>query len=252
MRRSCLLLVLFLAAGLSACASTGYLRYRVSPDIEVIQVSPHAWVHVSYAEIPGFGRVGSNGLVFVVNNEALLFDTPFTDGQTKELVDWIRTKLGARVTGFVPNHSHGDCMGGLAWLHANGVASYADNRTIRLARAAGTPVPQHGFDGTLTLKLGMEEVVCRWFGAAHSPDNIVVWLPGESILFAGCMVKETAAQSIGNTVGADLVAWPGTVTRVAAAYRDARIVIPGHGAFGGTELLGHTIDLVRRSAPARH
>ena len=40
--------------------------------------------------------------------------------------------------------------------------------------------------------------ICYYFGGGHSEDNIAVWIPSAKLLFAGCMVKEMAAQNAGN------------------------------------------------------
>ncbi|MDP4204044.1 MAG: CfiA family subclass B1 metallo-beta-lactamase, partial [Bacteroidota bacterium] len=74
--------------------------------------------------------------------------------------------------------------------------------------------------------------------------NIVVWIPSEKILFAGCMVKEMKANTKGNLSDADVKAWPSTIKKVMAKFPSARIVIPGHGEAGGFELLQHTLEVV--------
>jgi metallo-beta-lactamase class B len=40
-------------------------------------------------------------------------------------------------------------------------------------------------------------------------------------------------------------AWSETVSRLKQQYADARIVIPGHGKSGGTELFDYTINLFK-------
>lgn len=60
------------------------------------------------------------------------------------------------------------------------------------------------------------------------------------------MVKELISGNLGNLADADLSEWPKTITRVIADYSFASIVIPGHGACGGQELLTHTQDLLSK------
>jgi metallo-beta-lactamase class B len=76
--------------------------------------------------LPGWGRIGSNGLIYTINGEALLFDTPMTDSLTKQLVSWITYSLKVRIVGFVPNYWHDDCMGGLNYINSIGIPSYAN------------------------------------------------------------------------------------------------------------------------------
>lgn len=215
-------------------------RIIISDEIELIKLSERTYVHISVAEMQGFGSVSSNGLIFVVGNEAFLFDTPVTDSQTEVLVNWIADTLLANVTTFVPTHWHADNLGGLDYLHSIGVKSYANQMTIELAQANGMPVPQNGFSEYLELDLGGYKVYAHYFGGAHSADNIVIWVPSEKILFAGCMVRAINFTGLGNTADAVVHEWLPTIHQVIENFPDARIVIPGHGEIGGMELLEHT------------
>lgn len=60
---------------------------------------------------------------------------------------------------------------------------------------------------------------------------------------AGCMVKEMRSTGLGNLSDADVAAWPSTIAKVIAAFPSIVFVIPGHGLFGGKELLTHTQEL---------
>lgn len=217
--------------------------YKVSSDIEVIKITDNCYAHVSYTNSTQYGRIGSNGLIYINAGEAALFDTPMTETLTKELVNWIKDTLKANIVAFVPNHWHVDCIGGLAYLQSLGIISYANEKTVELARMKNLPVPSQSFKDSLQLSLGDKKIICSFLGSAHSLDNILVWLPSEKILFAGCMVKELKSTNLGNTVDGDLKAYPGTIKKVLEKYHDATYVIPGHGKFGGIELLYHTLEL---------
>lgn len=219
-------------------------RVPITKDMELIRISDHAWVHVSWEDSPVFGRFSSNGLIYIQNGQGYLFDTPASDSLTQVLVKWVADSLHTKITGFVPNHWHRDCMGGLKYLQSIGVNSYANQTTIDIARTKGLPIPSHGFKDSLSLTFNGHPVNCYYLGAAHSMDNIVVWIPDEKILFAGCMAKEAAAKGMGNTVDGDLTAWPKTIDRVIKKFPSARIVIPGHGQIGGQEVLTHTRELL--------
>lgn len=228
----------------SGFAQPDYKRIKVSDDIELIKISEKAYVHVSVADIGNFGKVSSNGLILVDNGEVFLFDTPVTNTQTEILDNWMRDSLQASITTFVPNHWHEDCMGGLDYLNARGVKSYANEITIGITREKGLPQPQNGFKDSLSLKLCDMEVICYYFGGGHTLDNIVVWIPSERILFAGCMIKDLNSKGLGNLSDADIESWLPTVNRVLLEFPDARVVIPGHGQIGEIELLKHTQDLL--------
>ena len=107
-------------------------------------------------------------------------------------------------------------------------------------------LPEFSFKDSLVIKSGKKEITCKYFGAAHTIDNIVVWIPEERILFGGCMVKSLSANTPGNIRDADLDSWPWTIEKVLYRFKNAQIVIPGHGNYGGTELLTYTINLIRQ------
>jgi metallo-beta-lactamase class B len=236
----CLIWMIFL----QGFSQTTYKHFPVSKDIELIRLSDNAYVHVSWYTFARFGRVPCNGLVFINKKEAFLFDTPVTDSMTKTLVSYLRDSLKVNPVGFVPNHWHSDCMGGLAYLQSQKIETYANQMTIEIAKSNKLPVPEHGFRDSLQLHVGDKLIECYYLGAAHSLDNIVVWIPSEKVLFAGCMVKSMESKDLGNTVDGDLKAYPQTINLLLAKFPTAKIVIPGHGAFGGLELIKHTRNLI--------
>jgi len=218
-------------------------KFKLPGDIELIKISGDAYIHVSYTNLPQYGRIGANGLLLTDKNEAFLFDSPWTDTQTRQLLTWLNDSLRVAITGFVPNHWHGDCMGGLGYLKKQHIPSYANQTTIDIARKEGLPVPENGFKDSLELHLSSKLIKCYYLGAAHSIDNIVVWIPSEKILFAGCMVKSMDSKNLGNTADGDLKAYPVTIGRLMEKFQDAKMVIPGHGQAGGFELIRHTLEL---------
>ena len=235
--------LLILLAGLIyiyGCSHTEYKTISITDDIELIQITDHAFIHTSYSEIPGVGRVSANGLVFENEGKAFLFDTPVTDPATRDLVTWIQDSLGFEFVGFVPNHWHDDCTGGLTYLHGQGIESYANQMTIDILKTKGLPLPKQGFTDSLELSLGNKVIKCYYLGAGHSVDNISVWIPSEKILYGGCMVKNLSAPSPGDTTDAIVSEWPVTIDKMINKFSMAEIVIPGHGRGGDFELLTHT------------
>lgn len=243
--KTLLTVVLIYLLPFPAFSQTDPVTIRVSKDIELVSISENAYMHVSWTALPGYGRASANGLVFIHGNEAFLFDSPWTDSLTMTLYRWMRDSMHIAITGFIPNHWHVDCMGGLGFLHAQKVESYAHQMTIDIARSRQLPVPDHGFKDSLQLYLGDKAIHCYYLGAAHSLDNIVIWIPSEQILFAGCMVKCLGSDNLGNTADGDLNAYHGTLGRLMEKFPDAKIVIPGHGPFGGLELIQHTLNMAK-------
>jgi metallo-beta-lactamase class B len=217
---------------------------RVNPDIELIKIQDHFHIHTTYHEFDNYGRAPSNGLVFHKNGRGLLIDTPNTPAQTATLVHFLRDSMHIIIEKVIVGHWHSDCMGGLQFLHEMGIASVSGAKTRHICRAKGLPVPKTAFSDSLTWTLEGEPVICRYFGAGHSEDNIVVYFPHSGILFGGCLIRSLAARHLGNTAEADIGQWDKTVLKLKKRWPEIKIVIPGHGAYGGPELIDRTIQLV--------
>jgi metallo-beta-lactamase class B len=231
----------------SARVSPATNQIVVSEGIVLHPIAPGVWVHTTYFNPPGYGRVSANGLLVIDGREALLIDLPWTDELTAGLFDWIAETHGATVTAVVPTHFHEDCMGGLAEAHRRGATSYALDKTIAIAQQKGLPVPRIPYQFRTMVRCGRTPAIMTYFGAGHTVDNVVAWLPRQGILFGGCLLKSQDSSSLGNTADGDLAAYPTTLQKVRVAYRRARIVVPGHGDWGGPELIDHTLKLCRQN-----
>jgi len=60
------------------------------------------------------------------------------------------------------------------------------------------------------------------------------------------MVKSLTSKNLGNTADGDLIAYPKTIDKLIRKFPSATIVIPGHGEFGGIELIKHTKELLTK------
>lgn len=216
---------------------------KISSDLELIKISENAYVHVSYSTLPNYGRISANGLIFINDKSAFLFDTPWNDSLTCTLISYLNDQMKIGVAGFIPNHWHEDCMGGLGFIKMQKIKSYANQLTIDIARKKGLPIPDQGFTDSLQLSLGDKLIYCYFLGAAHSMDNIVVWIPSERILFPGCMCKSLDANNPGNVSDGDISEYPHTIDKAIQKFKCVKVVIPGHGPIGGPELLTHTRSL---------
>ncbi len=94
------------------------------------------------------------------------------------------------------------------------------------------------------MEFGTEQVRLLHPGAAHSPDNIVVFFPRRGVLFGGCMIKGGA--SLGNLTDADLQSWPAAIGRLQAL--SPRVVVPGHDERLDPGQLDNTLRLLAQEA----
>ena len=214
----------------------------IHQDLKILPLSDNVFIHQSWATYPSFGRVLCNGLLYINEQEAILMDTPVSDSLSQLLLAWIAKELNCQLKAVIINHRHNDCLGGLQAFHDQGIPSYATKRCLRLAKKEKMIVPQNGFKKKLDLKIGGQTVQCRYFGKAHTADNLVVFVPSEQTLFGGCMVKSLKSGK-GNLADASVNKWSKTILKVKKAYPTVKYVIPGHGKHGGVELLDYTINM---------
>ncbi|MGI9547429.1 MAG: subclass B1 metallo-beta-lactamase [Flavobacteriaceae bacterium] len=213
-----------------------------STSLSIRKITEHSYIHTSYLDLGKSGKFPCNGLIVLDGGEAIVLDTPANHTATLELINWLLKSENADIKAVIVNHHHDDCLGGLDVFHQKQIPSYAHNLTIDLAAKKMNPIPKNGFENSLELHAGDQKVITAYYGSAHTIDNVVCYLPGEELLFGGCMVKSLEA-SKGNVEDADIKEWPLTIGKIAGEYPSLKLVVPGHGKAGGTELLDYTIAL---------
>lgn len=95
-------------------------------------------------------------------------------------------------------------------------------------RADGTTVvaPTETFDDAYEVTLSGTKIAARYLGPSHSPGDIIVWLPDQSMVIAGDMAfHERMLPIFEHTITADWIeTWNTGFEPLNATY-----VIPGHG-----------------------
>ncbi|WP_417523296.1 MBL fold metallo-hydrolase [Marinovum sp.] len=95
-------------------------------------------------------------------------------------------------------------------------------------RGEGTELtlPTETFAGDYILEKGDFRIEARYLGPAHSPGDIVIWLPGQSLVISGDMAfHERLLPIFEQTITADWIeTWDTAFEPLGATY-----VIPGHG-----------------------
>ena len=111
-------------------------------------------------------------------------------------------------------------------------------------KAMGTrlSLPDETFEDSLTLELGGTTIELLHLGPAHSPGDIVVWLPQRELVISGDMAFHQRMLPIfeDTDISGWLATWP-----VFAELR-AKVVIPGHGeATDMAEVTRYTRDYLQ-------
>jgi metallo-beta-lactamase class B len=237
-----LLTTILISLLLINCKSQKQSVTYISQSLKISPISKNVYTHITYLNTDDYGKVECNGMIYINNNKAIVFDTPTSSTVSDELIKWITEVKKCTIRAVVINHFHEDCLGGLEAFHDSNIPSYSSNKTIALSKANNFVVPQIGFDTELELKLGNKKVINAYFGEAHTKDNIVSYLPSEGVLFGGCPVKSLNA-SKGYTGDANITEWSTTIRRVKNAFPEIKTIIPGHGKSGDVTLLDYTIQL---------
>lgn len=189
------------------------------------------------------GQLDCNHLLIVDKKDIVLVNTPVNDSLTNVLLNCIEKKFKRKVTKVIASHFHEDSSGGLRQISRCGINSFGLNKTANLLKPQNKFI-DITFASILTIVLQTTDVELFYPGAGHTADNIVIWLPNDKILFGGCLIKSLTAKDKENIKDADLKAWSISVELVKDKFKDARIVIPGHGEIGDASLFDHTIKIL--------
>lgn len=220
---------------------------ELGSDLIVRRLARGVWLHVSFKVVDEV-RIPANGLIVTTGRMSLMIDTGWQASQTERLLSWAQSTLGQPVEHLIVTHAHEDRMGGLAAAAERPIIVHGHAATAEIVAARGEGEFHWSFEFEERLNLGGETLHLFYPGPAHAPDNIVVWLPERRLLFGGCLIKSLPADGLGYVADADLKTWPSSVRRVIERYREAEILVPGHGPPGNARLLSHTMELLERAA----
>jgi metallo-beta-lactamase class B VIM len=216
-------------------------------DIQITKIDDGVWLHTSFYIYPNGVKFPSNGLIIKEDQSLTLIDTAWGELQTVNLLKAIELKIKLPVTKALVTHAHSDRASGVDVLESKGIKVFSHPLTKQLTIEQGSPVPDNVINelkeaGSL-VKFGSLEVF--YPGAGHAMDNLFVWLPERKILFGGCAIRSLDSTSAGNIVHGDINSWLKITKQLKGRYKDANIVVPGHGNIGGVELFGHTEKLIQ-------
>ena len=212
--------------------------------MELRRLAADVWLHVTRDASPA--GVPANGLLVDTEAGAVLIDTGWTEPQTEALMSHA-ARMAHPLAAVIVTHAHVDRVGGAAVALRHGVPVFAAPATIERCRAGGLPLPDRALDPPHTLRFGGRSFEIFYPGPGHSPDNVVVWLAHERILFAGCFAKAASASDLGHVGDADLGAWPASLQRTRQRYPRPSQIVPGHGSPGG-DPIARTLQLLLQAA----
>ena len=212
-----------------------------------VQVTPNVWSAIGATAPATYANSGhNNNLSFVIGGEAVMVMNAGDNALlASALHEEIRNLTDLPVRYVVLENGQGHAMLGSHYWQSQGaeVIAHTDAadeiantghdvlermRAGRRDKASGTLLtsPDRTFDDVLTLDLGGETVEIRNLGPAHSPGDIVAWLPSQKLVISGDLAFHQRLLPVFEHT--DTAAWIETWSAFEAL--GAETVIPGHGA----------------------
>ena len=231
---------------LATCVTLSAGAQPVIP-MNAVRVSHSVW----YVE--GVSALGSTANQNFISNAAfvvtsagvVVIDALGSPILAERLLAEIRKVTPKPVTHVIVTHYHADHIYGLQTLRQQGArviahrsaGEYLNSDTARLrlehsprgiapwGNAQTAPVPpDQWLDGDLTLEVGSTTLLIRHAGPAHTPEDLVVYVPSEKVLFAGDLVFRNRIPFVGQ---ADSRRWIQALEHLLSF--DATTIVPGHG-----------------------
>ena len=223
------------------------LRAQGAPAFKAVQVAPS----VGYVE--GLSALGSSANQNFISNAAfvvtpagvVVIDALGSPALAERLLQEIRTWTPQPVTHVIITHYHADHIYGLQAFRKQGARiiahrsalEYLNSETARqrleTSRTELAPwvdgqtvlVPaDEWIDGDKTLTVGGVPFQIKHVGPSHTPEDLVVYLPTEKVLFAGDLVFRNRIPFVGQ---ADSGRWIQALD--ALLTFGATTIVPGHG-----------------------
>lgn len=214
------------------------------PPLPVRQVAPGVYL------VPGDTGRGSEGRAnagFIVTSEGVVaIDAQASPVDAERMLAAIRKVTTQPVRWVILTHHHPDHHFGTIVFKRQGakVMAHPDTHTLSAeggedaaladwSRVVGVQnllgfeyanTPDRPVTTADTLRLGGMTIVAAHLGPAHTPGDLVVWLPERKVLFAGDLLIEDGVSMMVDGNSRAMLAAMDSLQRY-----DAAVVVPGHG-----------------------
>jgi len=235
------------ALALVACALAADAARADDDVLEPTRVSAHGWFfegHAGMASAANRGFMSNAG--FVVTDEGVVvFDALGTPALGRAMVTAIRKVTRQPIRRVVVSHYHADHVYGLQslkdagaeiWAYRKGEAYFTSGLAEeRLAQrridlypwvdeTTRVVAPDLWLDGDVEFRMGGLTFRLVYSGGGHSPEDLMMYVVEDRLLFAGDLIFSGRIPFVGN---GDSRGWLQATTRMLAL--EAAAVVPGHG-----------------------
>lgn len=216
------------------------------PDLALTRVSERVYSAIGATAAPSLANLGhNNNLSFIVTDDGVVVINGGDNAYlAAALHQAIRSVTDQPVRRVISENGQGHAFLGNAYWDALGIPTFAHRDAVEeIARhgerslkgmqsrmgdlATGTYVVlPSALDDREDISLGGTRIEVIRFGPAHSPGDISVWLPDESVLIAGDIAFHQ--RLLGIFPDTDVDGWIESFDELLAL--NPAIVVPGHGA----------------------
>ncbi len=230
-----------------AAAAVGSSTAPAVPPVEPHQVGPHAYM------VQGFSALGSaananfisNAGFVITDTSVVVIDALGSPALARALLARIGQLTDKPVSHVLLTHYHADHVYGLQVFKAAGASIVANRHAqeylnsdaaqlrLQASREDLAPwidadtrlvTPDRWIDGDIDLEIGGTRFLLRAAGPAHTPEDTVVYVPSEKVLYAGDVVFRARIPYVGQ---ADSRHWIAALDQLLKF--DAKVLVPGHG-----------------------
>ena len=210
------------------------------------EVIPGVWSAIGATAPPTYANSGhNNNLSFIVTEDGVLVVNAGDNYLlAKSMHEEIKKITSQPVRYVVLENAQGHAMLGSNYWQEQGAQIIAHKDAAKIIKQRGSQIlermqrrnrdkafgtkvvmPDQTFVDKHVLKLGDERIELLYLGPAHSPGDVLVWLPKKRLVIAGDMAFHERLLPVFEYT--DTAAWLETWEKFAAL--DAQHVIPGHG-----------------------
>ncbi len=218
-------------------------------QLEPARLSAHCWFFQGEAGVASFANKGfmSNAGFVVTGDGVVVFDALGTPALGRAMVAAIRKVTSEPIRRIVISHYHADHIYGLQALKAGGVEIWAHakarqyfasgqaeqrlaQRRMELApwvdESTRVVLPDRWLESDGDFRMGALTFRLIYSGGAHSPEDMLMYVVEDRVLFAGDLIFAERVPFVGN---ADSRGWLLALGKTLALTPRPVVVVPGHG-----------------------
>ena len=251
------------AAAMVALSFAANISLSQEVVLQPKRLSSHCWFFQGESGVASLANKGymSNAGFVVTNDGVVVFDALGTPALGQAMMAAIRKVTPAPIRRIIISHYHADHIYGLQalkstgaeiWAHVKAKAYFTSGvaearlaqRRIDLApwvdETTRVVPPDFWLDGDTDFRMGGLTFRLIYSGGAHSPEDTLMYVVEDRVLFAGDLIFAGRVPFVGN---ADSRGWLSAMEKVLSLKPAPVVVIPGHG--GASRDPGRDLSLTR-------